>query len=103
MTKQHKPSKPFPNGTSYHYFHDSFCCRCKKHKTDKQGLPLSDNCKIENALSIAQFDSEKYPENDIVEVNGYYHVCLHFDAEDEDVMHQYRQLFEGTEGQHGQK
>ncbi|MCL2703869.1 MAG: hypothetical protein FWE91_09720 [Defluviitaleaceae bacterium] len=93
-----RPSRPFPNGTSYMNFNDAFCCRCNKYKLNEEGLPLPDNCTVENALSEAQFDIEKYPKDDIVEVGGYFHVCRHFESDDGEIMEQYKGLFEEGSG-----
>ena len=98
MTKQYKPSKPFPNGTTYGVFNDAFCCRCKKYKVDEAGMPLDDNCEVENAIAEAQFFEEKYPKDDIVEVGRFYHVCLHFESDNSEVMAQYKALFEEGSG-----
>jgi len=95
---KHKPSRPFPNGSTFAFFNDAFCCRCKKYKLNDDGLPTDDNCTVENAISEAQFDIEKYPQDDIVEVGGYLHVCLHFESDDDEVMQGYKGLFEEGSG-----
>ena len=97
MSKKYKSSAPFPNGSTYEYFNDAFCCRCTKYKLNKDGMPLPDNCEAENTLAAAQFDLEKWPGDDIVEVNGHYHVCLRFEGKDAAVMNRYRALFEPAE------
>ena len=87
-----KPSRPFPNGSTFEFFNEVFCCRCTKLKLDDDGMPLEDNCEIENAIAEAQFDEKAWPENDIVEVNGHYHVCRHFHSEDESLMYKFREI-----------
>jgi hypothetical protein len=92
----HKPTKPFPNGSTYEYFNGAFCCRCSKLKLDDAGMPLSDNCPIENALAIGLDDC--WPSNEIVEVPGADYYCLHFKSEEPLIMEQYHDLAkEGTE------
>jgi len=91
----HKPSKPFPNGSTYDFFNNHFCCRCNKYKVDREGMPLPDNCTTENALAEAQFDESKWPSNDIVGIKDINHICLHFTADDESVMESYKALFKG--------
>ncbi len=106
MNSVAKPSTPFSNGTSYEIFHESFCNRCKKHKTDKYGFCafIADGgCPIENALEDARFGYD-FPSDDIVQIikNGkvkYWHVCKHFETDDARLMGLYKRLFEdGQEG-----
>ena len=97
MSKKYKPSVPFPNGSTYEYFNDIFCCRCTKYRFDEKGMPLPDSCGIENAISKAQLDASLWLGEDIIQVNGFSHVCLHFESSDADVMNQYRALFEPAE------
>ena len=98
MGKQYKPSKPFPNGTAYGIFNDAFCCRCKKYKLNDDGLPTADNCAVENAIAEAQFDCDKFPTDDIVEVGDYMHVCLRFESDDSEVTEMYKGLFDEGSG-----
>ena len=97
MSKKYKPSVPFPNGSTYMFFNDAFCCRCTKYRLDKEELPLPDNCGIENAISKAQLDASLWPGEDIVSTDTFSHICLGFDSEDDEVMNQYRALFEPAE------
>ena len=86
-------SKPFPNGSTFEYFNGAFCCRCRKYRLDDEGMPLPDNCEIENAIARAQFDVRHWPKDEIVRVGDMYHICLHFESDDTEMMKHYRELF----------
>ena len=98
MINQHTPSRPFPNGMTFMFFNESFCCRCDKYKLDDDGMPLPDNCKVEEVISQAQFDESKWPADDIVEVGDMDHICLRFKSDGAYTMRRYRELFEGERG-----
>jgi hypothetical protein len=91
-TSKYTPSKPFPNGSSYMFFNDAFCCRCNKYKLNADGMPLPDNCETENI--IAEFRLNAWPQDTIVNVGDISHVCLLFENDDDNLMRQYRALFE---------
>ena len=90
----YKPSTPFPNGSTFAFFNDNFCCRCKKYKLDGERMPLPENCEVENAIAAAQFDLEQWPKNDIVQVGDVDHVCLRFESDNQETMKHYKALFE---------
>ena len=94
----YKPSKPFSNGSEFYFFNDNFCCRCNRYKLNADGMPLPDNCEIDEALNQAMFDDTKWPENDIVETVNGVRVCLKFESDDAKLMEQYRALFDAEEG-----
>ena len=95
MTNKYKPSRPFPNGSTYWLFNDSFCCRCDKYILDDMGEPLPESCKIADAVERAQFDDSAWPGNDIVETGKMFHLCLRFKSGDAELMDSYMKLFEG--------
>ena len=97
MSKKNKPSVPFPNGSTYMFFDDAFCCRCTKYKLNEEGMPLPDNCGTEEAINRAQLDTTLWPGEDIVSTETFSYVCLGFESEDAEVMEQYRALFEPAE------
>ena len=97
MNMKYKSSVPFPNGSTYMFFSDTFCCRCTKYRLDEEGMPLPDNCGIENTISRAQLDTTLWPGENIVATETFSYVCLSFESEDADVMEQYRALFESIE------
>ena len=93
---KYESSKPFPNGTEFMVFNDVFCCNCGKHKVDADGMPLPDNCKIEELICHSQLDDKCWPGDDVVIVKGFGYACLHFeyegDEDKEDIMRQHREL-----------
>ena len=97
-----EPSKPFSNGTEDMIFNEHFCCDCKKYKVDDDGMPLPDNCGIEEAISRALFDETEWPANDIVTILNddgtvkYWHVCTKYDSGIERDMKLYHAMFEGV-------
>ena len=73
------PSAPFPNGTTYMAFNDAWCCQCARYKMDAEGMPLPDNCEVEEQIILAQLDESKWPSEDIVFEKGKLnHICLKF-------------------------
>ena len=97
--KELKPSKPFPNGTTYEIFLDNFCYRCKKHKEDEQGFCAyveEGGCPIENAMEEARFGNP-FPSDDIVQVENevailVWHACSKFETDDTDLMKEYNKM-----------
>ena len=79
MEKKYNPSKPFSNGSEYMLFNESFCCECAKYKVDDDGMPLTGNCKIEEAFSVYQLTESGWPERDIVQDGDMKHICLRFE------------------------
>ena len=67
----------FSNGSEYMNFIDCFCDRCQKQKVDKKGKHLRNNCKIETAMAMAQFDKDKFPEEYLVACECFY-FCPYF-------------------------
>ena len=48
-----KPSKPFSNGTSYEFFVENFCYRCKHGKINENGFaeyPEKGGCKVWDSM-----------------------------------------------------
>lgn len=96
-----KPSKPFPNGMGYEYFLETFCYRCNKHKTDKDGFCASveeGGCRIENAMEDAMFELSRFPSNEIVCIiqDGqvdYWNVCKEFVTHEPELMEKFLNLF----------
>ncbi len=100
-----KPSKPFSNGMEYEFFLESFCYRCKKHKTREDGFCAfveQGGCPIENAMEDARLDISLFPSNEVVQINEngkvkYWHICKAFETDDANLMSAYKWIFE-TEG-----
>ena len=92
-----KPSKPFSNGSEYHWWTDQFCERCNKFKTDGFGSPLPGNCEIEQAIAESGFDLTKWPNDKIVSTSEYSRLCTEFENNDKDLMKSYKKLFEEEE------
>ena len=78
MTDQHKPSRPFSNGTEYEIFLSCFCDRCRRYRLEGGGVPARSSCKVEKAMHNARFDLTLWPENDIVETADGRRICLRF-------------------------
>ena len=94
MNNKYKPSSPFPNGTTYWFFNENFCCRCDKYSIDVDtGEPLSDNCEIADAIERAQFDDSAWPGSDIVEDNNMGYMCLRFESGNAEIMQNYKRFF----------
>ena len=99
-----EPASPFPNGLSYEFFLEYFCCRCKKHKVDEEGFIAfveEGGCPIENAMEEARF-GHPFPSQDIVMVSEdgeirYFQVCTKFVSDDETLMKNYKAIFGDTE------
>jgi hypothetical protein len=77
-TDQHKPSRPFSNGTEYEIFLSTFCDRCRRFRLGGDGFPARSSCKIEKAMHNARFDLAPWPGNDIVETVDGRRVCSRF-------------------------
>lgn len=100
-----KPSKPFSNGIAYEYFLETFCYRCDKHKTDKNGFCAfveEGGCPIENAMEDARFDLSRFPSNEIVCIirDGqidYWNVCKEFTTHEPKLMTKFLELFRGAD------
>lgn len=88
-----KPSKPFPNGSSYQFWHGAFCERCKKYLVGDDGWTLPGNCKTERAIGAAEFNPDRWPKDDIVETSNGTRVCLHFESDNPEIMRKYKDLF----------
>jgi hypothetical protein len=88
-----KPSKPFPNGMTYMWWNEQFCCRCNKYKL-KDGMPLPDNCETENAMAISVIDETKWPSDKIISTAAHDWICLEFQSDDKHLMESYKTLFE---------
>lgn len=76
-------SKPFSNGTEYHWFLDNYCYQCYRYHEDEEGFPTKNSCKVEKAIALYQFDdSQKWPD-EIVQTGKKYHHCVLFCNKDD--------------------
>lgn len=87
-------------------FIDNFCERCSKLKEDADGMPMQDNCSINEQIHNARFDDALWPKDSIVriyednaEFSKYSHVCKEYHTDDDDIMRQYLALFGESDGQ----
>lgn len=94
MKKPTRPSRPFSNGSECGFFYETFCDLCDRYKLDESGDALPDNCEIENAIARATIDDTQWPQNDIVAVGDCSHFCTKFTCSDDEIMKEYRELFE---------
>ena len=103
----HKGSE-FPNGSSYMFFDEVFCCRCNRYVLDDDGMfaafPEDGGCEIRDKIERAGGGEPVFPGEDVVEIwennmPKYWHVCRGFVTDDEKVMDQYRALFGRTYGE----
>lgn len=88
----------FSNGTEYHIFIDTFCCRCSKFGTDKEGIPYSNSCSIEKKISQAMFEAEKFPKDNVYFVKGQGYICNKFKDKEESRQYKKRNV-QQIEGQ----
>lgn len=96
-----KPSHPFSNGTSYEFFLESFCYRCKHGKINENGFaeyPEKGGCKIWDAMENARFDVSLFPCDDVVQIEKdgeveYWNICKQFETDDTELMESYSNLF----------
>jgi hypothetical protein len=76
----------FSNGEEYRYFTAHFCERCELYKIESIGISINDNCPIEENISKAMFDKEKFPSEYVVRLNNTATwVCKKFIGIDEEV------------------
>ena len=101
-----EPAIPFSNGSSYEWFCEQFCYRCKKGKwNDKTGFPEYveyGGCPIWDAMECARFDADLFPKEAVKIMNDegetvVWEACSKFETDDEDIMRRYRKLFGGEE------
>lgn len=68
----------FSNGTEYHVFMSDYCFKCSKYKSDKEGIPYTNSCKIEKKISEAMFNPDAFPKGSVYYVKDKGYICIKY-------------------------